>query len=311
MGTGSTDQWEVERESFAQIYDEDFDRRDVGLMLCYVSGNLAFPPDQSAAQEGGGTLFDAMSAALSKLRELPANAPEWERQIPDFVASVSRLIEGKAAQLRWAEEFDSIVRETRVTYGALLAFFEQDTEKWAAARVSSDADSDSVLKLARKLPSHLAEYLPVHERAGSFSEERDRAQSREALQPAILALLLEISGLMTAEIEERDDHRASADAAGLSYGSGSPRPDPTHQSQRARHPCHLKPQSRRSPSCLQRLSCRRPTARSGLFIPIPIPMPTARSPAPPSSQPTIWPSCIRRTLGCEMTPTHCVRRIRG
>ena len=226
-GYWSTDQWEVERESFAQIYDEDFDRRDVGLMLCYVSGNLAFPPDQSAAQEGGGTLFDAMSAALSKLRELPANAPEWERQIPDFVASVSRLIEEKAAQLRWAEEFDSIVRETRVTYGALLAFFEQDTEKWAAARVSSDADSDSVLKLARKLPSHLAEYLPVHERARSFSEERDRAQSREALQPAILALLLEISGLMTAEIEERDDHRASADAAGLSYGSGSPptRPD--------------------------------------------------------------------------------------
>ena len=34
------DQWDAERESFSLTYADDFDPEDVGLMMCYVSGNF-------------------------------------------------------------------------------------------------------------------------------------------------------------------------------------------------------------------------------------------------------------------------------
>ena len=193
------DQWEAERESFAQTYDDDFDPEDVALMMCYVSGN--FPPtsDRSSAEGGDITLDAALSSALSALRELPATAQEWERLIPDFVSSVSRVIEEKAAQLRWYEEFDAILQSVRESYPELLGFFEQDTQHWVAARVSNDVDTNAVLRLASKLHSQLGDYKPIHDRAASISEERERALKRELLQPSILGTLQEIAALMTGE----------------------------------------------------------------------------------------------------------------
>ncbi len=194
------DQWEVERESFAQTYNDDFDLDDVSLMLCYVSGNFPLTVEAGDAEGEEVTLNQAMSSALSSLRDLPATAPEWERQIPDFVASVSRLIEEKAAQLRWSEDFDAILLEVRQNYGELLEFFEQDTDQWAAARVSEEADTTAALRLAGELRSKLTGYHPIHERAPSFSEERERIQQRDALQPAILETLQQMAALMTGEI---------------------------------------------------------------------------------------------------------------
>ena len=193
------DQWDVERESFAQTYDKDFDLDDVALMLCYVSGNFPLTADAGHSEGEEVTLNQALSTALSSMRELPATNQEWERQIPDFVASVSRLIEEKAAQLRWYEEFDAILAEVRQSFRELLEFFEQDTQQWSAARVSQDVDTTATLKLARDLQSRLAEYQPVHDRASSFSEERERAKLRDALQPSILETLREIGALVTGE----------------------------------------------------------------------------------------------------------------
>ena len=198
-GYWPVDQWEVEREAFAQTYNDDFDQDDVALMMCYVSGNFPKAADSDAGNGAPGTLNDVLSASLSQLRGLPASAPEWERQIPDFIASVSRLVEEKAAQLRWTEEFDAIVRETRETYGELLEFFECDTHRWAGARVSSQADSPAALKLAATLKTQLAEYLPAHERAPSISEELQRSKRRTELQPAIIETVQEIASLMAVD----------------------------------------------------------------------------------------------------------------
>ena len=99
---------------------------------------------------------------------------------------LSRVIEEKAAQLRWHEEFDSILHDVRATYLEMLQFFEQDTHNWVAARVSRDAGAESALRLARKLQTQLAEYQPIHDRAPGISEEQERVQKRASLQPSIL-----------------------------------------------------------------------------------------------------------------------------
>ena len=200
-GYWPVDQWEVEREAFSKTYDDDFDPEDVALMMCYVSGN--FPKAVQSDTESGASasLNDVLSASLSRLRELPASAPEWERQIPDFIASVSRLVEEKAAQLRWTEEFDEAIRETGETFGELLEFFECDTRLWYGARVSPEADSTAALKLAATLKTQLAEYLPSHERAPSISEELQRSRRRSELQPAIIETVQAIASLMTVDVD--------------------------------------------------------------------------------------------------------------
>lgn len=210
-GYWPVDQWEVEREAFAQTYDDDFDPEDVALMMCYVSGN--FPKAVQAETDGGatGSLNDVLSASLSKLRVLPATAPEWERQIPDFIASVSRLVEEKAAQLRWTEEFDASIREISETYGELLTFFECDTHLWSGARVSAEADPSVVLKLAGTLKTRLAEYLPAHDRAPSISEELQRSTRRAELQPVIVETIQAIATVMTVDV---DDSPADSPTAG-------------------------------------------------------------------------------------------------
>ena len=212
-GYWPVDQWEVEREAFTQTYGDDFDPEDVALMMCYVSGNFPKASDSVSGREDPGSLNDVLSASLSRLRELPATAPEWERQIPDFIASVSRLVEEKAAQLRWTEEFDAIIRETTETYGELLAFFECDTRRWSGARVSHEADSTSTLKLAAGLKSQMAEYLPVHDRAPSISEELEHSKKRAELQPTIVETLKAISSLMTVESDASEKERRPVESS--------------------------------------------------------------------------------------------------
>ncbi len=209
-GCWPVDQWEVEREAFTQTYNDEFDQDDVALMMCYVSGNFPETLDTDTDDGAAGSLNEALSASLSRLRELPASAPEWERLIPDFIASVSRLVEEKAAQLRWTEEFDTAIGDIRETCGELLAFFECDTDLWSGARVSDEANSSAALKLAATLKAQLAEYQPAHERAPSIREEMERGKRRAELQLSIMETLVAITALMAGEAGEPGTNQPSA-----------------------------------------------------------------------------------------------------
>ena len=189
-------QWEAEWEEFTQAHEE-FDRDDVGLMLSYVSGKLPFL--EPGEKEISAVVSERLAAALACLRGLPPTAPEWASAVPRFIESLSALVDDKAAELRWADDFDAVLQSVRTEFAELLAFFEQDTETWAAARVSREADTAAVLGSSEKLRSLLTEYQPIHERAAGISEERDRIRQRDKLQPSILETAQEIDGLMTEE----------------------------------------------------------------------------------------------------------------
>lgn len=217
------EQWEAELDAFTRTYDDDFDRADVSLMLCYVTGNLPVPANKTLEPEESSSLNDALSAALSGLRELPPTAPEWERQIPDFVSTISRLIEEKAAQLRWAEEFDELVRTMREEYGELLSFFEHDPDEWSSGKVSPDSDTGGALRLLTRLRDQLAEYLPLHERAASISEERERTVARGTLQPAIIDTLAGMASLMsTGSAGPQDETPVASTSSGTNATSLAP-----------------------------------------------------------------------------------------
>lgn len=187
-------QWEAEWEEFTQAH-EAFDRADAGLMLSYVSGKLPFL--EPGEKETSAVVSERLAAALACLRGLPPTAPEWTGVVPRFIESLSALADDKAAELRWADDFDAVLQSVRTEFAELLAFFEQDTEAWAAARVSRAADTAAALGSAERLRSLLGEYQPIHERAPGISEERERMRDRDRLQPSILETAQEIGGLMT------------------------------------------------------------------------------------------------------------------
>ena len=174
-GTWSREQWRSEQTSFSEVY-EGFEPDDVALMLCFIAGRFPVSPEEAPdRQDADG---NALTAALSYLRQLPPTSGQWEREIPDFAATVSRIMEEKAAQLRWAADFDAIAVSLKAEFLGMLQFFETDTEGWAAESVSPDADTSSILALAQNLQSLLREYQPVHERAPGISEERERSSRR-------------------------------------------------------------------------------------------------------------------------------------
>ena len=184
-------QWETEWTEFYQAH-ESFDRDDAGLMLCYVSGKLPFL-DPAAESP----VASALDAAVELMRELPATALEWGSTIPKFLDSVSALLKEKEAELRWAADFDGVLQTVKREYAELLAFFEQDTQSWAAAKVSPGADTAAALRGAEKLRELLAQYQPVHAVASGISEERERRRQRDELQPAIQEAAQQIARLMS------------------------------------------------------------------------------------------------------------------
>ena len=139
-------QWESELEEFILANDQ-FSRDDAGLMLSYVSGKLPFlEPDEKAVS---AVISETLDGALAYLRSLPATAPEWRGVIPNFIESVSDIVRDKEAELRWASDFDAVLQSIRSGFAELLAFFEQDTQSWAAAKVSQEADTAAALRSAR------------------------------------------------------------------------------------------------------------------------------------------------------------------
>ena len=200
------EEWRNERDSFIQEY-QDFDSDDVALMLCCVSGNFPLrlePVDES------GTVRSALADALALLHELPATSSEWESEIPSFLASVADLAEEKAAQRQWSVQFDTVWDEIRGAFATLLEFFEQDVQTWESSRVSADADTTETLSLTHRLQSLLAEYAPIHERAASITEERERNRMREDLQPLILDALRGIEAVMSPSLGAEDDGSTTA-----------------------------------------------------------------------------------------------------
>ena len=71
-GTWFSDAWERETNKILERHGE-FDKDDIALMLCYVSGKI--PGDKKND--------DVLLQSLDYLRSLPPNASEWDRKVAE------------------------------------------------------------------------------------------------------------------------------------------------------------------------------------------------------------------------------------
>ncbi len=192
--------WHSQRDRFIQENaEDDFSEDDAALMLCYVTGRVPMREGEGAPDRAAGSAGEYLDQFLDFLKALPPTALDWREVLPKFIESVSSLVKEKEAELKWADDFDAVLQSVRTEFSEMLSFFERDTETWAAARVSHDADTAAALRSAEGLRSLLAEYLPIHDRAPGISEERERIRRRDELLPVILDAIQGIDSLMTEE----------------------------------------------------------------------------------------------------------------
>ncbi len=205
QGCWPESEWHSQRDSFMQKSGDDLSEDDVGLMLCYVTGKTPITSNVSAAEGTESATGEYLDQFFSYLKALPPTAREWRGVIPNFVESVSGLIEEKEAELKWADDFDAVLESVRTEFADLLTFFEQDTHTWAASKVSLQSETAVALRSVERLQTLLGDYQAVHDRAPGLTEERERIQLREELQPQILETLQEIRVLMTNDEPDASD----------------------------------------------------------------------------------------------------------
>ncbi len=194
-----SDVWTRETDKILERYGE-FDKDDVALMLCYVSGKI---PGSEKTKD------DVLSQGLEYLRSLPPNAPEWGEAIPGFVESIQAIVETKKAQYEQANDLDALIAELRDVFSLELEFFQKDIASWSAAHLSPDADLSRVLQDTQNVRSLLIEYQPIHKPAPILEEERERRPRRAKLENRILPIIDRIDRLMyespTPSIEEEQE----------------------------------------------------------------------------------------------------------
>ena len=206
-GTWFSDAWECEANKIFERHGE-FEKDDVELMLCYVSGKI--PGDQKKD--------DVLAQGLEYLRSLPPNAPEWEQEIPEFVKSLDAIREVKEKQRSQAVELDTAIADIGNACSAELAFFQRDITSWSVAQLSPDADILEALQLIKKLQSLLTEYQSVYGMAPVLSKEQIRRQERAALEPRILSMMDRIDRLMGESDGPNDDSPSGVEAVYNSEG---------------------------------------------------------------------------------------------
>ena len=186
-GTWFSDAWERETNKILERHGE-FDKDDVALMLCYVSGKI---PGSEETKD------DVLSQSLKYLRSLPANAPEWREAIPGFAESMQAIIETKEAQYKQANDLDALIAEVQDVFSSELDFFQKDIASWSAAHLLPDADLPKVLQDTQNMRSLLTDYQSIHEPAPVLEEERERRPRRVKLENRLLPIIDRIDRLMS------------------------------------------------------------------------------------------------------------------
>ena len=120
--------WDPLRDEIVEAY-AGLGSDEVLLMLCCLTGKLPLPQDTNTNDERGAMKKEVLLETLAYLRELPADAPEWETEIPAFLSSIADLSEAKGRERAEAEtlaEFRGAISKFVERHGKELNRFEFD-----------------------------------------------------------------------------------------------------------------------------------------------------------------------------------------
>ena len=203
-GVWDLDTWESEWNRIS-AEDSQVDSKDLGLMLCYLSGK-ALPILEHGKHESGipsdESLIDENGVDFARwqgmLRTVPPEVVQWE-EARAFAVAVLEIADTKERELRQASvnALNECIANIRGQFSNELVYLEWDISSWSAATTTDPAVAARGLELAEELKSIFVEYRPVREMAQIRSEEQNRAAQRAELETEVLAALGRLQGFLS------------------------------------------------------------------------------------------------------------------
>ena len=161
--------WEREEdwtETLRTVQSEigDADELDVRLMMTCVSGMAPDLPEELKSE--------MLRGWMEKLRELPADAPEWS-EMKCFVRQMEELAIEKAGEMirEQAERLESVIEDTQKEFGDELVYLEIDLSRWLGEAREHPVIFPEATLIAEALHNRLLEYKEVFPRAAKTRSE--------------------------------------------------------------------------------------------------------------------------------------------
>ncbi len=207
--------WQQEKEKFVASHSQ-FNKDDVALMLCCVSGNMPDSGEGDSDEPVESQDDPFFPHWLEEMRDLPADAPQWQHA-NDFVASATEIIQYKSKVRRHTQQFNEILAEMKQEFGRELAFFQCEPDSWSVERLSrrqagnvlaAPDEAADLIRLTGSLKILLNEYSSVHDIAPTIQEEVALSLQRGEFQRQILGCLNQINQLFLNSDEDDDDPAA-------------------------------------------------------------------------------------------------------
>lgn len=190
--------WQKQVAALAQAQPEH-DKNDVLIMMkvCHTqkmenARETNNQPDPSDARISG-----VLSLVIEDyLRPLPAHLPEWENEIPNFLAQIAELVERKKKDRQEADKLDTDLQRLQESYATECAFFGNSNTDWNVARLPTDDAISQAKSIITEIAPLLQEYRPVSQIAPTYSEEQALRQQRQDLEAAIAPLFTQMNDLI-------------------------------------------------------------------------------------------------------------------
>ena len=180
------------------------DRAEVALMVCCLTGKLPMSLATGAEDESGTMKSDLLHQTLTYLKELPANSPQWQADVPTFLSSIAELTEEKAAARAAAASLEELIKtlsEFRDRYSQQLEYFEFDISDWTAPTHLNAPVLSEAHDLLGRLSDFFDEHMSLPEKGSSLTETRHLNKKREEIEERILRLKSEMDQVLTIDSE--------------------------------------------------------------------------------------------------------------
>ena len=221
-GTWSHDDWMAEREGVLAMQG-DLSGDDVALMLCFAADKIPTGTKPESTDGTDSMSQNALEQALHFLELLPVDAPEWFADVPDFLSSVSEIVDRKRDERESVvavEALNATIAELH-QFSSHLEYLELDLSNWEAPTSLSSEELAQVHERLKEFSGLLKEYDPVPKMGASISETQRLRDEHDAVTRSLIGLTSELDSALSAgnsvhqgPVESIPDHQLHIEAQG-------------------------------------------------------------------------------------------------
>ncbi len=222
-GYWSNNDWRSEQDAIIEARSE-FDKDDVALMLCYVTGRMPTHPEDvwEEIEEPDNRPF--LDQARIYLEQLSPDSPLWETTIPEFLDSAREVLNVKVIERQLGASrrvLSAAIDEFVNRYSSHLNWLGLTRDSWAPPYDLNSLEVSNVQALLKSLSSHIDEYDATPVDGTSMDESQRLAELRTRILQRILEGKSQLDKILATD---SDPDRPTLGGSGQGQPSRSAKP---------------------------------------------------------------------------------------